>query len=130
MGTNKIVDTQLEISTDSSGIHEDLIIDDLTLTYNDTKLVFWTGNNTLFIRSKASVEPKNDLVINSIIFTNMTGKVTVASDDLANKLQPLFNECSAWNDCLTYTVKLLGRATDGSRTATSALLHCKESDRL
>jgi len=141
-GTNKMADTQLEISTDRNGIPENLIIDkdlQLTLTFvdDDTKLVFWTSNNTLFIKSKSnSIEPKSDLVIDSIIFTNMTGKVKDAkvkgatSTDLENKLQPLFNECSAWKDCLTYTVEVLGRATDGSEAATSGLLHCKESDRL
>lgn len=134
-GTEQISQTELEISIDDV-IPESLRIDKdspLEITTDDSmRFLFWTSNNTLFVRkSGMSIEPTDNMTIDSIIFTNMTGKVqTVSSDDFENKLQPLFNQCDAWQDCLTYTMDVLGTTTDNSQTVISHTLLCREVDRI
>jgi len=134
-GTNTIQNVELEISSDTAGIPPNHRIDKdsgLQLTTNDNReFVIWTSNKTLSIRENIKSFTSKTVEIDSIIFTNMTGKVTTASStDLTNKLQPLFNECGAWKNCVTYTMDVLGTATDSSQAATSHILTCEEAGRI
>jgi hypothetical protein len=133
-GTNHMERAELEISADKNGIPESFRIDKtskLQLTTDDSReFLIWTSNKTLSIRENMKSNSKT-VEIDSIIFTNMTGKVTSASStDLQNKLQPLFNQCGAWKDCVTYTADVLGMAADNSQSAASHSLMCRESDRI
>ena len=98
-GTEPIVSTKLEISTDKNG----------TLTIPDGEL----PANIL-----KSIDPSDALTFDSTVFTNSTGVLL------------FFKNCIAWNSCQTYTMDVLGDATDSSRTATSHILPCKESGRI
>jgi|GEM_PF-5041202 len=138
-GTNDIESVELEISADKNGIPQSLRIDKtsaLQLTTKDNRdFLIWTSNRTLSIRENIK-SFKDAVEIDSVVFTNMTSddKVKVINANptgvLENKLQPLFNDCDAWKDCVNYTIDVLGTATDKSQAATSHGLTCKESDRI
>jgi hypothetical protein len=91
-----------------------------------TKLEIHTDKNgTLTIRDSElptnilkSIDPGDTITFDSTVFTNSTGSL------------PFFKNCVAWNNCQTYTMDVLGNATDSSRTATSHILPCKESDKI
>ncbi|MEM2760580.1 MAG: archaellin/type IV pilin N-terminal domain-containing protein [Nitrososphaerales archaeon] len=91
-----------------------------------TKLEIHTDKNgTLTIRDSElpanimkSIDPGDTITFDSTVFTNSTG------------ILPFFNNCVAWNNCQTYTMDVLGNATDSSRTVTSHILPCKESDKI
>lgn len=134
-GTNDMESAELEISADNTGIPANFRIDKanaLQLTTNDNReFLVWTGNRTISIRENIKSSNSETIEIDSVVFTNMTAKVISASStDLQNKLQPLFNQCGAWKDCVNYTIDVRGTATDKSQAATSHGLKCKESDRI
>ncbi len=134
-GTNHMESAELAISADKNGIPESFRIDKtnkLQLTTDDNReFLIWTSNKTLSIRENIKSPNSKTIEIDSIVFTNMTGKVIGASStDLQNKLQPLFNQCGAWKDCVAYTVDVLGTAADKSQAATSHSLTCKELGRI
>jgi len=65
-----------------------------------------------------STDPGDTLTFDSTIFTNSTGVLL------------FLKNCVAWNTCKTYTMDVLGNATDSSSTAISHILQCKESDKI
>jgi len=98
-GTEPIVSTKLEISTDKNGT---LAIPDSELPANILK----------------SIDPSDTITFDSTAFTNSTGVLL------------FFKNCVAWNSCQTYTMDVLGNATDSSTTVTSHILPCKESGKI
>jgi len=94
-----------------------------TESIDSTKLQVHTDKNgTLVIRDSElpanilkSIDPGDTITFDSTAFTNSTGVLL------------FFKNCVAWNSCQTYTMDVLGNATDSSKTAISHILPCKES---
>lgn len=114
-GTEQIASTTLEVSTDNRTI---VLIPDEFLLLNE---------------EEKSVDPGDTIVFDSVIFTNMTGQLIDLDpseyEDVQKLRQAFLDNCSSWNKCQTYTIDVLGIATD-STAAISHILPCKESDRI
>jgi len=113
-GTEQIVSTTLEVSTDNSTI---ILIPDEFLLLDDK-----------------SVDPGDTIVFNSVIFTNMTSQL-ISSDpptiaEVQKLRQAFLDNCASWNKCQTYTMDAIGIARDLSETAIAHILPCKESDKI
>jgi hypothetical protein len=97
-----------------------------TRTIVSTELEISTDQNgTLTIHDgelppdvSTSIDPGDIMKFSSTVFTNGTGILL------------FFDNCIGWNNCQTYTMDVLGIATDSSKTAISHIVPCKESDRI
>jgi hypothetical protein len=121
-----VLDASITKSSDNQCILSVALMNTGTETIDSTELeIRMDQNGTLAIPDNELpanitriINPGDTLTFDSTVFTNSTGVLL------------LLDNCIAWNNCQTYTMDVLGTATDSSTTAISHILTCKESDRI